>query len=194
MTEEQKDYPSQFAFIFFAKNAPLPESIETYLADEAFDLENHLIFTNKITNLKLSPQKQEHIRIEALSDDLLPSYLAYKYEANLEYGESYAQQMLADNKANLMKSESRIYLAIDGDQIVGDITAWECGDFIEMDDFSVLSHYRGQGIGSALQRRASKDFEQIILITEEENRLMYQHQGYQEVAYYWTALQSNRKR
>ncbi|HEO2598638.1 TPA: GNAT family N-acetyltransferase, partial [Streptococcus agalactiae] len=28
---------------------------------------------------------------------------------------------------------------------------------------------------------------------EEENRKMYEHQGYEEVAYYWTALRSPRK-
>lgn len=98
------------------------------------------------------------------------------------------------NESYLRAEGSAIYLALDKGSIVGDITAWECGDYIEMDDFHVKETYRGRGIGTNLQYRASQDYQKVILISEEENRAMYEHQGYQEVAYYWTVLKSPRER
>ncbi|MFU2181487.1 hypothetical protein ACM0P9_04370 [Streptococcus pluranimalium] len=61
-----------------------------------------------------------------------------------------------------------------------------------MDDFQVEEAFRGRGIGSALQKEASKGYQYAILIAEEINRDMYQHQAYQEVAYYWTALRTGK--
>ena len=99
--------------------------------------------------------------------------------------------MLADNEANLLSNGSKIFLALDGERIIGDVTAWFFGDYVEVDDFSVQEAYRGRGIGSALQRAALAGQKKVILIAEEENRAMYQHQGYEEVSWYWTALQSD---
>ncbi|EHJ57002.1 hypothetical protein HMPREF9318_00570 [Streptococcus urinalis FB127-CNA-2] len=82
-----------------------------------------------------------------------------------------------------------MYIALKNGKIIGDVTAWRYGNYIEIDDFSVIEKERGKGIGSQLQKRASQNDSDLILISEEENRQMYEHQGYQEVAYYWAALQ-----
>lgn len=98
---------------------------------------------------------------------------------------------MADNKANLFSNGSNIFLALDGERIIGDLTVWYLGDYVEIDDFSVQKAYRGRGIGTALQRAALAGQQKVMLIAEEENRAMYQHQGYKEVSWYWTALQSD---
>ncbi|WP_368385833.1 GNAT family N-acetyltransferase, partial [Streptococcus dysgalactiae] len=159
-----------------------------------FDFEKHLIFTNRRDHLNLTWHDSDSISIEPLSEATFSDYLAYKYEGYLDYGETYANQMQVYNESYLRAEGSAIYLALDRGSIVGDITAWECGDYIEMDDFYVKETYRGRGIGTNLQYRASQDYQKVILISEEENRAMYEHQGYQEVAYYWTVLKSPRER
>lgn len=84
-------------------------------------------------------------------------------------------------------------MAVKNDQIIGDVTAWVHGDFIEIDDFSVDEKFRGQGIGTNLQLEASRGFDKVILLSEEGNRAMYEHQGYQEVSHYWTALRGSKE-
>ena len=121
----------------------------------------------------------------------LDAYLAYKHQDHLQYGQVYADQILADNKANLFSNGSNIFLALDGERIIGDLTVWYLGDYVEIDDFSVQEAYRGRGIGTALQRAALAGQQKVMLIAEEENQAMYRHQGYEEVSWYWTALQSD---
>lgn len=191
VAKEQQDYPSHYAFLFFAENEELSTDMRAYLTDHHFSLEKHLIFTNELAKLHLKERDISPVTIEQLSETSFSAYLAYKYQANLAYGETYANQCKADNEANLLTNGSTIYLAIKEGKIIGDITAWECGNYIEMDDFSVDEAYRGRGIGTALQRKASQGYKKVILISEEANRAMYEHQGYQEVAYYWTALKTS---
>ncbi|GAA0055354.1 UNVERIFIED_CONTAM: GNAT family N-acetyltransferase [Streptococcus canis] len=192
LSTEQADYDSDYAFVFFAENQELTPELQVFLEAKGFAFEKHLIFTSTRDHLNLTWRHTEPIRIEPLSKETFSAYLAYKYERYLDYGQTYANQMQAYNENHLLTEGSAIYLALDQDNIVGDITAWECGDYIEMDDFYVRETYRGRGIGTNLQYRASQDYQKVILISEEENRAMYEHQGYQEVAYYWTALRSPR--
>lgn len=190
VAKEQQDYPSDYAFLFFAENESLSPELFAYLETHDFHLEKHIIFTNKLAQLRLTWRDIAPIVIEPLSEKRLSAYLAYKYKMHLAYGQAFADQLQADNAANLLTNGSTVYLALKNDAIIGDITAWQHGDYIEMDDFSVLEEYRGRGIGTNLQYRASQGYDQVILISEEENRAMYEHQGYQEVAYYWTALRT----
>lgn len=188
---EQKDYPTDYAMLFFPEKVDLPGEIKNHLRVAGFHLEKHLIFTCSIDNLSLSKKAVNGISIRPLSVDNRKCYLEYKYQQNLAYGKAYADEMLVFNEKHLPEPGSTVYLAFDGNQIIGDLTAWDYGQFVEMDDFSVKENYRGQGIGSALQKVASDGFPSAILIAEEINRNMYQHQGYEEVSYYWTALRSS---
>ena len=189
--KEQAGYVSHYAFLFFAENQELSAEVVEYLKDKGFGFSRHLIFTNSVDQIQLRCSDLGDIRILELDDSYLDAYLTYKYQAHLEYGQAYADQMRADNEANLLSNGSKIFLALDGERIIGDVTAWFFGDYVEVDDFSVQEAYRGRGIGSALQRAALAGQKKVILIAEEENRAMYQHQGYEEVSWYWTALQSD---
>lgn len=190
--EEQKDYPLDFAMVFFPEDAAMNGDIKGFLEASKFVIEKHIIFTCPLENLKLSQKDIGDIRIEKLTPAYFKDYLDYKYQQRLEYGQVFAKQMYDWDQEHLPEEGSQIYLAIDGEKLVGDVTVWEYGDYIEIDDFSLLEDYRGRGIGSALQREASRDFQSAILISEEVNRDMYQHQGYQEAAYYWTALRHDK--
>lgn len=192
LSQEQKDYPDDYAMVFFPEQMPIPTDLQEYLEKEGFEFSKHIIFTNDLANLNLKKADLGTIRIEELSPESLTDYLQLKYQNNLEFGQDYAEQMLAFNKENLPEKSSKIYIASDGDKLIGDVTAWDYGDYVEIDDFSVLEDYRGRGIGSALQSSASQGYQKVILISEEENRAMYEHQGYEEVSYYWTVLKSSR--
>lgn len=191
LAQEQAGYVSNYAFLFFAEKGEWSPEIRNFLEREGFETAKHLIFTNSVDQIQLRFSDLGDIRILELDDSYLDAYLAYKYQAYLEYGQAYANQMRADNEANLLSNGSKIFLALDGERIIGDVTAWFFGDYVEVDDFSVQEAYRGRGIGSALQRAALAGQKKVILIAEEENRAMYQHQGYEEVSWYWTALQSD---
>ena len=191
LAQEQETYLTSYAFLFFAEKGEWSQEIRDFLEREGFETAKHLIFTNSVDQIQLRCSDLGDIRILELDDSYLDAYLAYKYQAHLEYGQAYADQMRADNEANLLSNGSKIFLALDGERIIGDVTAWFFGDYVEVDDFSVQEAYRGRGIGSALQRAALAGQKKVILIAEEENRAMYQHQGYEEVSWYWTALQSD---
>ena len=191
LAQEQAGYVSNYAFLFFAEKGEWSPEIRNFLEREGFETAKHLIFTNSVDQIQLRFSDLGDIRILELDDSYLDAYLAYKYQAYLEYGQAYANQMRADNEANLLSNGSKIFLALDGERIIGDVTAWFFGDYVEVDDFSVQEAYRGRGIGSALQRAALAGQKKVILIAEEENRAMYQHHGYEEVSWYWTALQSD---
>ena len=58
-----------------------------------------------------------------------------------------------------------------------------------MDGFEVAESWRHQGVGSLLQKASlTKGVAKAILIAEEENRPLYEHQGFQQVAYYIDAI------
>lgn len=190
LAKEQEAYQKSYAMLFFPENMDLPNSLEKHLRELGFDLSKHIIFTNQLKNLNLKKRHLDTICIEELSSDTYDAYLKLKYEQNLEFGKAFAEQMLTYNRGHLPEKGSRIYIAREGKQLIGDVTAWHFGDYVEIDDFSVLKPYRGKSIGSALQLQASQGYDKVILISEEENRAMYEHQGYEEVAYYWTVLKS----
>ena len=191
LAQEQEAYPTSYAFLFFSEKEEWSPEIRNFLEREGFETAKHLIFTNSVDQIQLRCSDLGGIRILELDDSYLDAFLAYKYQAHLEYGQAYVDQVLADNEANLLSNGSKIYLALDGQRIVGSVTSWFLGDYVEIDDFSVQEAYRGRGIGSALQRAALAGQKKVILIAEEENRAMYQHQGYEEISWYWTALQSD---
>ncbi|MGT2911516.1 GNAT family N-acetyltransferase [Streptococcus cameli] len=192
LATEQAGYASDYSFVFFAEKAELTTELKAHLEEAGFETLKHLIFTNQVTNLRLSDKSLPDVSIVPLGDLYREAYFAKKYQDYLAYGTTYADQMQLSNQAGLPKPGSQIFLAIKEEEIIGDVTAWYFGEFVEVDDFRVDDAFQGQGIGSALQKAAIADYEQVILIAEEENRDMYQHQGYQEASWYWTALRSPR--
>ncbi|MBM7641785.1 GNAT family N-acetyltransferase [Streptococcus loxodontisalivarius] len=190
LVEQQSNYPDPFAFFFFAENAELTGDLKDYLTGAGFDLSKHLIFTNQLKNLNLKEKDISPVRIELLDESYLADFVQLEYEAQLAYGQDYANQMKVYHENDLLADPSKIYLALDGQKIVGAVTAWHFGDYIEIDDYHVDEAYQGRGIGTALQSAASRGYEKVILLSEELNREMYEHQGYEEVGYYWTALKA----
>lgn len=193
LATEQADYVSNYAFLFFAEQEDFSTNLRVALESQDFEFSKHLVFTNRVEKLHLKPRDLGDIQIVALGEEHLTAYIEMKYQDQLEYGQIYADQMKAENEAHLLENSSKVYLALDGEKIVGDVTAWFLGDYVEVDDFHVAKEYRGRGIGTALQLAAIADHKQVILIAEEENRAMYEHQGYTEVSWYWTALKSNNR-
>lgn len=130
------------------------------------------------------------IRIVELDETYLEDYLQVQYQDHLQYGQVYAEQILADNRAHLLTNGSKIYLALDGQRIVGSVTAWFFEAYVEIDDYQVDAAYQGRDWDHA-SKAALANQEQAILVAEEANRPMYHHQGYKEVASYWIALRSD---
>ncbi|HEN3060334.1 TPA: DUF5613 domain-containing protein, partial [Streptococcus agalactiae] len=53
LADEQKDYQSDFAFVFFEENAELSSELQRTLSQQGFESEKHIIFTNSLNHLKL---------------------------------------------------------------------------------------------------------------------------------------------
>lgn len=191
LAHEQEGYSSDFSFLFFAENQDFSRDIASYLDSQGFICSKHLIFTNLVDHLHLQTRDLGRIRIIHLDEVYLEAYLQVQYRSHLKYGKKYADQMLTDNRAHCLSNGSKIYLAMDGENIIGSVTAWFFEGYVEVDNYHVDPSYQGQGIGSALQLAALEGQDKVILIAEEENRAMYQHQGYKEVGWYWTALRSD---
>ena len=194
LAREQKDYFSDFAFLFFAENQDLSVALRAYLEEQGFGFSKHLVFTSPVSHLRLKARDLGGIRIVQLDESHLENYLQALYQEHLQYGQVYADQMLADSRAHLLGNGSKVYLALDDQKIIGSITAWFFEGYVEVDDYQVDAAYRGRGIGTALQLAALGKQEKVILIAEEENRSMYLHQGYVEVSWYWTALRSDSRK
>lgn len=115
-------------------------------------------------DLQLKDRNLGGIRIVELDETYLEDYLQVQYQDHLQYGQVYAEQMLADNRAHLLTNGSKIYLALDGQRIVGSVTAWFFEAYVEIDDYQVDAAYQGRGIGTALQKAALANQEQAILL------------------------------
>ncbi len=191
LAQEQEAYPTSYAFLFFAENGEWSPEIRSFLEREGFETAKHLIFTNSVDQIQLSSSNLGDIRIVELDETYLEAYLQVQYQDHLQYGQVYAEQMLVDNRDYLLTNGSKIYLALDGQRIVGSVTAWFFEGYVEIDDYQVDAAYQGRGIGTALQKAALANQERAILVAEEANCSMYHHQGYKEVASYWIALRSD---
>ncbi len=97
LADEQRDYPSDFSFVFFVEMAELSDELRLFLLEQGFELEKRIIFTNQLVNLNLVERDLGDIRITSLDETWLAKYLELKYQQALPYGKSYAEQMLADN-------------------------------------------------------------------------------------------------
>ncbi|MFS1663458.1 GNAT family N-acetyltransferase [Streptococcus sp. zg-JUN1979] len=183
--QAQKDYPSDYVQIDFPENATLPRLLDDYVTQEGFERSTYLIFWATSEDLVLSSKKVEGVSVHRLDEELFERYYHYIYPSLEAYGQVYAQQMFKYKKGFIENPQASIFLALKDESIVGEITAWYHGDSVEFDEFEVVKELRGQGIGSLLEKAAmTKSVSNVILIAEEENRHLYQHQGFKEVGHY----------
>ncbi|AXQ78595.1 N-acetyltransferase [Streptococcus chenjunshii] len=191
IAQEQKDYPLDYANIAFPEKTELPVSWQTQLQADGFELERLLIFTAPAVSLNLSHSAASaDIKIEQLSETTYQAYMDKHAEEYRQYGDAYYQQMTLFNQELINVPDGKLFLAVKNGQIVGELTVWYSQYFAEIDNFMVDESLRGQGIGKRLQEEAIKTADSVILIAAEENRAMYEYQGYQETAFYWTAFKS----
>ena len=124
LAQEQAGYVSNYAFLFFTENQEISAELADYLKNQGFGFSRHLIFTSQVEGLRLKDHNLGDIRIVELDEAYLEDYLQVQYQDHLQYGQVYAEQMLADNRDYLLTNGSKIYLALDGQRIVGSVTAW----------------------------------------------------------------------
>ena len=124
LAQEQAGYVSNYAFLFFTENQEISAELADYLKKQGFGFSRHLIFTSSVEDLRLKDHNLGDIRIVELDEAYLEDYLQVQYQDHLQYGQVYAEQMLADNRDYLLTNGSKIYLALDGQRIVGSVTAW----------------------------------------------------------------------
>ena len=189
LRREQADYSSRYVHFHFPENQALPEELAQFLRAEHFQVSEHLIFWAEVDRLKLSQKIPQKVEVKAMDASLYPLYKAVSSPYYLDYSKAYSQQMAGYNYAFVENEQASLFLALTGQKIIGVMAAWYSGDIVEMDGFEVAESWRHQGVGSLLQKASlTNGVAKAILIAEEENRPLYEHQGFQQVAYYIDAI------
>ena len=122
-------------------------------------------------------KKQEIVKLE----DVLHLYQAVGW-TNYTHQPQMLEQALSHSLV--------IYLALDGDAVVGLIRLVGDGfSLIFVQDLIVLPSYQRQGIGSSLMKEALKDYKdayQVQLVTEETERTLefYRFMGFETLSTY----------
>ena len=122
-------------------------------------------------------KKQEFVKLE----DILHLYQAVGW-TNYTNQPQMLEQALSHSLA--------IYLALDGDAVVGLIRLVGDGfSSVLVQDLNVLPSYQRQGLGSALMKEALKDYKdayQVQLVTEEteKNVGFYRSMGFEVLSTY----------
>ena len=122
-------------------------------------------------------KKQEIVKLE----DVLHLYQAVGWT-----NYTHQPQMLAQALSHSLV----IYLALDGDAVVGLIRLVGDGfSSVFVQDLIVLPSYQRQGIGSALMKEALEDYKdayQVQLVTEETERTLefYRFMGFETLSTY----------
>ena len=122
-------------------------------------------------------RKQEIVKLE----DVLHLYQAAGW-TNYTNQPQMLEQALSHSLA--------IYLALDGDTVVGLIRLVGDGfSSVFVQDLIVLPNYQRQGIGSSLMKEALKDYKdayQVQLVTEETERTLefYRFMGFETLSTY----------
>jgi len=122
-------------------------------------------------------KKQEIVKLE----DVLHLYQAVGW-TNYTHQPQMLEQALSHSLV--------IYLALDGDAVVGLIRLVGDGfSSVFVQDLIVLPSYQRQGIGSSLMKEALKDYKdayQIQLVTEETERTLkfYRFMGFETLSTY----------
>ena len=122
-------------------------------------------------------KKQEIVKLE----DVLHLYQAVGW-TNYTHQPQMLEQALSHSLV--------IYLALDGDAVVGLIRLVGDGfSSVFVQDLIVLPSYQRQGIGSSLMKEALKDYKdayQVQLVTEETERTleMYRFMGFETLSTY----------
>ena len=122
-------------------------------------------------------KKQEIVKLE----DVLHLYQAVGW-TNYTHQPQMLEQALSHSLV--------IYLALDGDAVVGLIRLVGDGfSSVFVQDLIVLPSYQRQGLGSALMKEALKDYKdayQVQLVTEETERTLefYRFMGFETLSTY----------
>ena len=122
-------------------------------------------------------KKQEIVKLE----DVLHLYQAVGW-TNYTHQPQMLEQALSQSLV--------IYLALDGDAVVGLIRLVGDGfSSVFVQDLIVLPSYQRQGIGSSLMKEALKDYKdayQVQLVTEETERTLefYRFMGFETLSTY----------
>ncbi|EHJ57655.1 hypothetical protein HMPREF9318_00571 [Streptococcus urinalis FB127-CNA-2] len=93
ITEEQRDYPEPFVFIKFPEKEEIPEEVLDLLKQRQFQLEKHIIFTNKRQNLHFSESKDSQVTVKPLEIEDKDSFINYKYQSDIAFGKGFADMM-----------------------------------------------------------------------------------------------------
>lgn len=182
--KEQAGYERTYVHFFFPDQTDLSDELVAYLTEQEFEVTKHLVMTAPVSALRLAEKPLDGVSICELTEEHLPLFHDYRYQQRLVYGEDYAKEA-GQAEQTILEEDCRVFLALHEGRIIGDVTGWYFGEYAEIDDFRVDEAFRGRGIGSQLQRAAIGDYQQVILLSEEENQDMYQHQGYQVVSYHY---------
>lgn len=157
-----------------------------------FDVSTILLYSLAVKDFK-AHTKDHPYQIELLKDDELPELLAFIAQEDLVYKDPSYSSDRQHLFAHLQKNKAHaIYIAKDGDTIIGTLCTHRFKDWIEFDCFYVHEDYRNQGVGTSLQLLGFQDSSTVLCKTllEDKTHSMYEAQNFKLVSSHLSAVKA----
>lgn len=166
---------------YFPENQRLTEEVMTYLTQSAYDigfLELYTIEPKDFPTIK----KQSDIEIQVVTKETLAELIDLQYKSDIEFGVKFAKAQAKLTKRQFNNPEIEQVLAFYKGMPAGYVELIISETTVEIDNLTVESSFRHQGIGSRLQEFVMNSFpeKKVILVADGEDtpREMYQKQNY----------------
>ncbi|MCZ0717905.1 GNAT family N-acetyltransferase [Aerococcus kribbianus] len=181
---------SYYSFDFPANQA-LGQKLIAYLNQEEYGLEINRLLSIDPKDFKTSRLSPKDITVTALSsagqgwDD----FFHFHYRENQAFGQDFANQSQTFYQAVREEDQLIALTAYREQELLGVMVLIDSPNSLEIDDFTVLEDYRGQGIGQAMQTwvmdRAQDQGKNVILLADADDTplKMYLKQGYQDLSF-----------
>ncbi|GAA0593407.1 hypothetical protein GCM10009001_06970 [Virgibacillus siamensis] len=175
---------------YFADNQKPAGDLLEYISHQNYDIGFMELYV--INPLDFPHIINTDITIEEVTDITLDDYLKLQYEADMEFGETFAKQKVGLNKHQFEANQYVQVIAYYHGDPAGTMDIYVGEKAVEIENLEVRSEFQRKGIGSQLQRYAMDRYHDsaILLIADGEDtpREMYQKQNYRYLSYKYELL------
>jgi GNAT superfamily N-acetyltransferase len=186
----------KFLKFVFPQDIILPIELIQYVKRQGYEMNYNEMYTIR-PNVFLKDTTNPNVKVEYVTKETLPQYLALHYEDALQWGEKYAFDKRKMQIRDFKEQRKKQIIAIQNGEVIGSIDIIVKEHTVELDHFYVLPTYQRQGVGSSIQQFVMNEFVDkiMILVTDGQDtaREMYIKQGYCYIGKQYSILKTSIK-